>query len=148
MFEISISFFGDITGIIVTATISKTVGRILQLRIWAFYNVLTALPFFYKMPAAFECATLLSFKFFVSGFWYLLWLITVEAFPTTVRGTATGFVSALGDIGGIGGSVLVYSLFPINPIIVVGLFVGATGMKLLGSLFWNEDTKNRLMTDS
>ena len=148
LFEIAASFSGDILGIVVTATISRRLGRTLALRIWAFYNVLTALPFFYKMDPGFEYVIVLSFKFFVSGFWYLLLLITVEVFPTTVRGTATSFISALGDTGGIGASLLVYSLYPISPVLVVGLFVGATVTKLFASLFWTKDSKDKDMADS
>ena len=147
LLEITTSFLGDVTGILVTAILSRKVGRTLQLRTWAFYGVLTALPFFYKLSISVEYITLLSFKFLLSGFWYLLRLITVEAFPTAVRGAATSFISAMGDVGGIGANVLVYILYSTDTTLVWSLFVAATVVKLLGTLFWRQDTKNSNMED-
>ena len=61
LLEISVSFLSDIAGIIVTATISKKMGRISGLRIFAFYNLLTAAMFLYKRDANLEYVIILSF---------------------------------------------------------------------------------------
>lgn len=147
LLEISTSFIGDIAGIIISALASKKMSRIVALRMWALLNVMTTIPLFFTIIRPLEYTALLSFKFFVSGFWYLLWMTTVETFPTVVRGAATSFISALGDVGGIAGSVLVYSLFPVSPELVVGLFLAASLIKLLASLFWIQDTKDKTMLD-
>ena len=82
---------------------------------------------------------------FGTGLRYTIWLISVGHYPTFLRSTVLTFIHSLGDAGGTVGCFLTYLLYPVSPVCLVSLFVGAAEVQLVASVFLN--TKNKDLAD-
>ena len=114
---------------------AKDLRRKLTANSFAVLALVTTISAYFYLDEIVGMLLNLMLRFSVTGFRILLWMIAVEAFPTTLSSTGVGFVHAIGDGGGSIGSFLTYLLFPISAMSVVSLFVGMAGVMLIASLF-------------
>ena len=142
-----VAFLGDVVGCTFAAISKKklgNVGRKVVFRGLAVVALLATIPFFFDLPKVVTDILSMVLRFSVTGLRYSFWLLSIEDYPTVLRGTASAFTHAIGNLGGTLGSLLTYVLFPVGPVAVVGLFVGIAMLQLVASILLRTGKKSNL----
>ena len=134
------AFLGDVVGCSFAAFAGKRVGRRLVIRGFAVLALVISIPVYFDVTSdILKDVSSMLFRFSVTGLRFTLWLIAIEAYPTVLKGTVSGFTHAFGEAGGAIGSVLTYELYPVSSISVVALFVGIAVVQLIASFLWGTE---------
>ena len=134
------AFFGDVVGCSFAAFAAKRIGRSLVIRGFAVLSLVISIPVYFDvMSDILKDVSSMLFRFSVTGLRFTLWLIAIEAYPTVLKGTVSGFTHAFGEAGGAIGALLTYELYPVSSISVVALFVGIAVVQLIASFLWRTE---------
>lgn len=105
-------------------------------------------------PYIFRCwgsIATIAVLFFINGFVLainmLIWIILPECYPTVIRATATGFINFWGKMGGVAGTILIYALFHVTPLLAVSVIVGASLLGMGASFWFNIETQYSVIED-
>ena len=134
------AFLGDVVGCSFAAFAGKKVGRRLVIRGFAVLALVISIPVYFDvMSDPLKDVLSMLFRFSVTGLRFTLWLIAIEAYPTVLKGTVSGFTHAFGEAGGAIGALLTYELYPVSSISVVALFAGIAVVQLIASFLWGTE---------
>ncbi|KAL5249981.1 hypothetical protein ACHWQZ_G015901 [Mnemiopsis leidyi] len=134
------AFLGDVVGCSFAAFAGKRVGRRLVIRGFAVLAIVISVPVYFDITSdILKDVSSMLFRFSVTGLRFTLWLIAIEAYPTVLKGTVSGFTHAFGEAGGAIGAVLTYELYPVSSISVVALFVSIAVVQLVASFLWGTE---------
>ena len=143
-----VAFSGDAFGSILAGLAGRKIGRILMLKSLGFLTLLTIISIYFDLNAILKNMLNMMVRLGVTGFRQTLFYIAVEAYPTVLRSTASGFTSCFGEVGAIFGSFVTYSIYPVSPVAVVSLMVGAAVVQFVLAMLWDTETKENALTDS
>ena len=137
-----VAFSGDVLGVILSGFLAKRVGRKVIVIGFSVLALLCTIPGFFELNKILKMILNMLLRLVGTGLRYRIYLISVAYYPTVLRSTASTFIHSLGDAGGTVGSFLTYSLYPVSPVSVVSLFVGAAAVQLVATVFLNTDNKD------
>ena len=135
-------------GVFLALPVAIHVGRLVPLRVGYAVVILTAAALFVCLSDGLTFATTILEKLalgFVQG---IIWILMPESFPTNVRSTAVGFILATGKLGAAVSVGLVYAIFYVEPVVLVGVFFGVSIFGFAGTFFRMQETKNLLLQDT
>ena len=134
---VMIAFFGDAIGAVLAAIIGAkfgNFGRNLVFKGGAVMALLVTIPAFFTLPNVVTNVLGMLLRCSITGLGYSFWLFSIAEYPTVLRGTISSFTYAVGNCGGILGSLLTYVLFPVSPAAVVGFLAGIAVLQVVASL--------------
>ena len=123
-------------------------GRKLSWRISSLFGLISSLFLITCINMTVTMVLLFTLKFSVIYHNIVSMILLPETFPTTIRGTSICIIGSVSKLGGTIGCGLVYILFFIRPIMVVGMFILVSLIQAICSFVWTKETKDFIISDT
>ena len=145
LYKLTITSSLSIGGAIATFFISNKVGRLLPIRAASVIQTIGLACILICFNSTFSFVVIVFTKTVQVFVNTSVWIIMPESFPTSIRSTAVGVINGAGKIGGVLGTGCVELLFYTDPNIVLGLFLAASVIGIVGAFVLNKDTKDNVL---
>ncbi|KAG8376295.1 hypothetical protein BUALT_Bualt09G0048400 [Buddleja alternifolia] len=146
--DVFITYIAELPGLVLAAILVDRLGRKLSIEILTMMAVILILPMLSHQSGTVTIALLVGARTFHSAAFSTLAIYAKEVYPTSIRGSGSGLVTAFGKIGGV-----------ICPLVAVGLVRGCHqtlavimfGIIILisgiGVIFFRFEMKGRALSD-
>ena len=148
LWELTLASAGGIFGCFLSLILATQIGRIAPVRVGSGVQTLFLTLLLFCISEGFTFYTAVIVKIVQAFINCLIWIVIPESFPTIIRSTALGIVNGSGKVGGLIGTGMVYLLFYESFRYVVCLFILASVVGFVGSLFLHVETKDTELQDA